>query len=285
MPTILEVAAPQARILTSVPDAGPGVCDVCRGSPNPGFEICYSCEQAMGQVSRPCPTVVPFSLYRTQSQLWSVLRNYKDSPDPNVRARFSMQVAAFLGVALINHGDCIRGHCGDWDVITTVPSTSGKRIGPHPLVEALSRVEALRQQHVPLLAPGPVALDHNQAHDQGFVTTEPLTGRRVLLVDDTYTSGARVQSAASRLQLAGATVPAIVVVGRVISPEWSKPAAELWARQREVPFSFDTCALEPPHDEPFEEEDEDQWEEDWEPGEQYERDWSDWENGDDCEPF
>lgn len=250
MPTILEVAEPQAQILTRVPAVGPGVCDVCRGSPNPGFRTCYSCSAAIGQVTRACRAVVPFSLYRTPSQLWSVLRGYKDSPDPNVRLRFSVQVAAFLGVVLIHHGECIRERYGHWETIATVPSTSGKRTGPHPLVEALSLIESLRRQYAPLLAPGPVTLGHNHADDEGFVATESVRGRTVLLVDDTYTSGARVQSAASCLQLAGATVPAIVVVGRVIDPEWSAHSGELWTRQRGKVFSFDTCALEEQPDEP-----------------------------------
>lgn len=283
MPTIRQIAEPQASILTPVPPAGPGICAICHGIPNPGYDTCYSCEQAMSQVTKPCTTVVPFSLYETGHQLWSVLRKYKDSPDPKVRDRFSTQVAAFLGMALIEHRGCLEETVGEWDLITTVPSTSGKRTGPHPLVGALSRIDYLRREHKELLAPGPVALGHNKADDEGFITVLPVTGKRVLLVDDTYTSGARVQSAASCLQLAGATVPAIVVVGRVITPGWGPHVAEFWKEQRRQRFDFDTCALEQPEPEVREEDEEDEGWWDYEPGEP--PDWYDEDHDGDWEPF
>jgi adenine/guanine phosphoribosyltransferase-like PRPP-binding protein len=65
----------------------------------------------------------------------------------------------------------------------------------------------------------------------------------VLLVDDTFTSGATFQSAASALTLAGATVVAGVVIGRVIDTDFSKQAADLWDRQRAIRFRFDRCCL------------------------------------------
>jgi orotate phosphoribosyltransferase len=66
----------------------------------------------------------------------------------------------------------------------------------------------------------------------------------VVLIDDTFTSGARLQSAASRLTLDGANVAAAVVVGRFMNPGWSTSAQELWDAADERTFSFDTCCLE-----------------------------------------
>jgi hypothetical protein len=45
-----------------------------------------------------------------------------------------------------------------------------------------------------------------------------LSGARVLLLDDTYVSGARAQSAAATLRLAGARAVVIVAAGRVLRP-------------------------------------------------------------------
>ena len=45
-----------------------------------------------------------------------------------------------------------------------------------------------------------------------------VTGRRVVLLDDTYVSGTRSQSAAAALQLAGACATLIVPLGRVLRP-------------------------------------------------------------------
>ena len=62
----------------------------------------------------------------------------------------------------------------------------------------------------------------------------------MLLVDDTFTSGARAQSATSALNNAGATVAAIVPIGRVISPEYNE---DFWKRQSHLVFDFDVCCV------------------------------------------
>lgn len=68
-------------------------------------------------------------------------------------------------------------------------------------------------------------------------------GRHVLLLDDTFTTGAALQSAASALAVAGAQVVAAVVVGRVINPEFSAQAGELWRSAAATPFDFERCCL------------------------------------------
>lgn len=45
------------------------------------------------------------------------------------------------------------------------------------------------------------SVDHNKADDDAFTVSRPLSGERVLLIDDTLTTGARLQSAASALGL------------------------------------------------------------------------------------
>jgi hypothetical protein len=95
-----------------------------------------------------------------------------------------------------------------------------------------------------VLRRGTVQVDHRRADDLGFLVDADVDGARILLLDDTLTTGARVQSAASALQLAGGQVVGAVVVGRVIRPEWSKESAALWSAARSRRFSFDTCCLE-----------------------------------------
>jgi len=87
-------------------------------------------------------------------------------------------------------------------------------------------------------------LDRNQAHDTGFAVTDNVNGLRVLLVDDTFTTGARLQSAASALTLAGAHVVAAVPIGRVIHPAYNSGAKELWETARRQGFNLDVCCLE-----------------------------------------
>ncbi len=230
-------------ILTPPPPAGEGVCDVCHNAPNPGWARCYSCHEAMSQVSRPLELVVPISLYRRSTQLHRVLWGYKNLKDGTART-FRTQLAALLYRFLGEHGECIEGTAGGaWEVITTVPSSS-EREGLHPLERAIDMAAELRAIRQPLLRRGDVATGHNAASDDGFETITDVDGLDVLLVDDTFTSGARLQSAASRLALDGANVVAAVVVGRFCNPGFSTQTQELWDAAEARRFSFDVCCLE-----------------------------------------
>lgn len=243
MPTVATYAVPLTAICVEVPPAGAGVCRVCHGSPNPGFSTCYSCSQVMGQVSRPCERVVPVSLYEIPSQLYNELADYKRSSNPAIRNQSSLKVVSILCHFLGRHRACIAGAAGgDWSIITGVPSTKSTT-GEHALVKALRRVPSTFAEYEDLLARGSSAIGHNQASDTGYIARRSLTGERVLLIDDTFTSGARAQSAASSLALAGAEVVAIVVVGRVFKPAWSDTTRSFWVDRLAQPFDFDTCCV------------------------------------------
>lgn len=245
MPTAIEITDPHIRTYTRVLPVGPGVCDVCHGAPGTGWDRCWSCAQTVAQISRPVELVVPISLTELLGQLHHVLRSYKNDAYPaSVRDRFRLQVSALLARFLWQHGDCVRGAADeDWDAITIVPSSQG-RAGAHPLEDAIRMFPFLGDQYRPLLRPGAEKATHNRAADGAYAITEEVNGVRVLLLDDTFTSGARAESAASALQLAGARVVAIVPIGRVIKPDFSEEAAALLTRAREEPFDFDSCCLE-----------------------------------------
>ena len=227
-----------------VPAAGPGVCPVCHSGPPPGRLLCHSCALTTSQVSRPTRLVVPVSLYQVPGPLWQVLRHYKDGPAA-ARGALTVQIAAILGRFTARHLPCLASPLGGApDVVTCVPSTrGGQRPGPHPLQTAVTAVTALARLHRPLLAPGPAAAGHNQAGDALFRVTAPLPGGRVLLIDDTLTTGARLQSAASALHLAGASAVAAVTVGRVIWPGRNANCRHIWERASAARFSFSRCCL------------------------------------------
>ena len=243
--TAEEITDPFLSTYTRVPKAGVGVCDVCHGAPRTGYARCYSCVDTMRQVERPVGLVVPVSLSEVNGQLHHVLRSYKqDDVSPAFRDRCSLQIAALLHRFLRDHGDCIRRAADDtWDHVTVVPSTRG-RVGTHPLETAINRSPLLRPQYRSLLGPGACPSDHNLASDEAFAITDDVEGMRVLLVDDTFTSGARAQSAASSLQRAGARVVAIVPVARVVNGKFSEEAAQLLKLAKGQQFDFGTCCLE-----------------------------------------
>lgn len=114
---------------------------------------------------------------------------------------------------------------------------------PHPLERAIQRSPYLHGQFEPLLVRAEGPLSHRQASDRAFAVTQDLRGRRILLLDDTFTTGAALQSAASCLAQAGAKVVAAVVVGRIITPDFSPEANSLWRRMARHMFDFERCCL------------------------------------------
>lgn len=248
MATVEEFTDPYLGTYTPPPPAGPGVCDICHRVLNAGYARCWSCDQSTESVSHPVELIVPISLYRVGEQLHTVLKDYKRSPDERVRERHLYQVAAILHRFLRDHSGCIEHAAGGaWDTVTIVPSKKA-RTDPHPLERAVKLGRSLKALYRPLLSPDQSELiERVYGDNRAFKTTEEVAGRRVLLIDDTFTSGATFQSAASRLALEGATVVAGVAIGRVIStgdPRY--PEHDLfWETQREIPFSFERCCLEP----------------------------------------
>lgn len=243
--SVEEISDPLLGALTPVPRVAPGVCRICHGAPRAGYAECLSCHRTTSQVSNPASLVVPISLYVIPSQLHTILWGYKNTVDEAVRRRQVVQVAAIVGRFLHRHRRCIVGVVGrDFDVITVVPSSRG-RAGAHPLEQAIGLLPSPASALAPLLEPGAEPIgEERRASDHAFEPLGSATGRSVLLVDDTFTTGARVQSAASALHGGGAHVVAALVVGRVMRPDFSEGSEALWERVRSQPFSFDACCLE-----------------------------------------
>jgi hypothetical protein len=184
--------------------------------------------------------VVPISLMTKEGQFYYLLKSYKGYYSTQAqRIQLGSVLARFLG----NHAACIRGQHAAWNTITIVPS-SGEREGPHPLEDVARGVAKLLSQQYELLLRKREQLRHNAASDAGYEPIVEVTDRRVLLLDDTFTTGARVQSAASALQLAGARVVAAVIGGRLINLNPAYPQYQaLWDRAGAEAFDFRTCCL------------------------------------------
>jgi hypothetical protein len=186
VPTVEEYTDPYVSTYTPPTAAEVGVCELCHGATGTGsdgsrYRLCESCNRTIRQVSRPLMLVVPVSLYVGDEQLHTVLRGYKDSPDPEARARFRLQVAALLARFLRDHGDCIRRAAGrDWDTITIVPSSAGRE-GTHPLEAAVKMSRTQRRLYAPLLESTGVDVEHREADERAFRALPEADGRRVLL--------------------------------------------------------------------------------------------------------
>jgi len=220
----------------TVPMQSPDVCPICRGHRDETDDLCDSCTVCHQNLGSLHP-VVPISLYAKPSTMRDRLRDYKDSDDASTRRRLSRDVAALIERFFIQHSESLAHRLGPWDAVCVVPSTD--REPPHPLVRALSDHDAgslgpLKQ----FLRRGPGEIAHRKPDRRAFVPASRVAGRRVLLLDDVFTTGARSQSAAFALREAGAEVPAIVVVARRINPGWRPEVAEWWNRQLAIPFSW-----------------------------------------------
>lgn len=230
---ITDQIAPE---LVPPPNDAPDVCPMCRSWRPDADTLCWNCTRVHDLLSRPCPTVIPISLYCKPSLLRDRLTLYKDGSD-HERQAYPPVIAAIVDRFFLEHGTALSTVVGGWDVITVVPSTD--REPPQPLEVALAALPARRLERPRvLLTRGSGEVDHNKMSDDAFRATEAIQGSRVLLLDDVYTTGATAQSAASALHLAGATVCAVVAIGRRVNPDWRPGIRALWDRQRAVPFRF-----------------------------------------------
>jgi predicted phosphoribosyltransferase len=129
-----------------------------------------------------------------------------------------------------------------FDIVTTVPSSSPERDAIHPLRRIVGEIVAPtrdRYRRLLMRSGTPVA---DRAVDPGkYNPTEDLQGEAVLLVDDTWTTGANAQSAPGGLKTAGAATVGVLVIGRHVNPEFATNKARLTSLAR--PFDWECCAL------------------------------------------
>ena len=150
-----------------------------------------------------------------------------------------VRLSAALTWFLTRHPACI----GEWDRLVAV--SSSWREPPYPVESMISRSPSLRPKLLSVLEATSTPPSKRAASDTGYRTTEPVAGVPVLLVDDTFTSGVSVQSAASRLRLDGAEVAGAVVMGRYINPKWGQNGSHLEALEKQR-FDWDRCCVHSP---------------------------------------
>lgn len=136
-------------------------------------------------------------------------------------------VGFMLTVALMRHWACPERlesqPISNW---ATVPSLRG-RVDTHPLRDMLLKILP-DQTELELQATGTGTADRENRADKfvGPPSRHPLPGNaHVLLIDDTWTTGANVNSAVLTLRKAGAATVSVLVVARWLNPEFGENAA------------------------------------------------------------
>lgn len=238
MATIGELSDPYVRFMLNPLQAGASdVCRVCRTFTY-GYDTCYRC----GFDPHYADAVVPISYSEHFGQLHTNLAAYKRAPAP-VAHPLQMQLAALLWRFLAAHERCVARAVGvsGFDLVTTVPSGSAARDEEHPLRHLVSAiVEPTASRFERLLRRSGTAIADRTVDPLKYSPSRDLTGESVLLIDDTWTTGANAQSAAGALKTTGAGRVAVLVIGRHINPDYRTNAARL----RDLPaFSWAVCAV------------------------------------------
>lgn len=233
----LTWATDQGLLLDVRDDIPEGVCTGCYGGTKKTYEDtsyvqeasglytlrtelrrwprCYQCQKFKG-----LDGILPIS-YSLNDRLESAIALAKD--DPEYRW-LNLPLASILNTFLQLHLPCIENKWGGVDVITVVPSHPSARTGWDHMKDLINRVTTWP-------APGRWNLDllrkvgtsdadtrRDQPHDDLFQLRPDradLEGQRVLLLDDTYTTGGTLRSAGLTIMAAGGH-PIAVTIGRQV---------------------------------------------------------------------
>jgi hypothetical protein len=203
-----------------------GTCTVCTG-PAAG-SLCSQCRIARKQYGTDlADLVVPLAYAKGRlnppHQSEHHVYRYKRKP-PAPRCAQDLQL--MMLVAAILHARCLDSVVKPWSAVTFVPSAD--RPGPaHPCVDLARQVAAQRPEasHV-LLDIGPEYAEEPSRvpRCRRFVLDEQhaaaVAGRHVLVVDDTWVSGDKSQSAALALKRAGASAVTVLCAARWLRNDW-----------------------------------------------------------------
>lgn len=216
----------------------PEICTVCRGPARPGCARCYQC--ARHDLLGPgmlADAVVPVCYAVKGTAFATDLWRYKSWRTPSPGARTSM--LALLLAFLHDHGACVwrQAAMPAPGRLAVVPTGCG-RPGPHPLLELAAPYLRLPVTRL-VIRPGEQGRYPNANR---FSAERTGRGASVLLLEDTWVSGASAQSAAAALKRAGARHVAVVVLGRHIDPA-DRLGGPLVARLAPAPYDRGTCAV------------------------------------------
>lgn len=239
MPTVGELTAVYGNFMLG-PRAGPEVCEICFNLTD-GYSRCYAC--AHGEMWLDAMSAISYSVAR--EQLHHALASYKRLTG-EVARRLGAELAAVLWRHLAEHERCVARSAGlgegGFELVTTVPSGDRERDERHPLRRMVGEIVGpTRGRHERLLERSDLAVPPRAFHQEKFRARRALNREAVLLIDDTWTTGASAQSAAAALKLAGAGPVAAVVIGRHLNREWRVNDRRLAGIER--PFDWSRCAL------------------------------------------
>ncbi|ONI73473.1 hypothetical protein ALI144C_43530 [Actinosynnema sp. ALI-1.44] len=186
--------------------------------------------------------VVPIALAEQSKQFAHELRQYKDGRD-DIRRRLYIGLTAVLAEFLRLHERCLAVAAGVevFERVTYVPSTRSRQ--PHPLVRMLDEaILQTKSRFVQVLEPRKGTSADRVVVADRFSVRQDVAGLSILLVDDVWTTGSRMQSASVALKNAGAAKVVGLVLGRWFDDDY--PPARAYLRNAKAePFDWGRCCL------------------------------------------
>jgi predicted amidophosphoribosyltransferase len=236
MPTVRELSGLYENFLIS-PRSGCGVCTTCFNL-TLGYTRCYACTQRQSVLD----VVAPISYSVAGEQLHHALASYKRL-EGEVARRLRAELASVLWRYLAKHERCVAraADTAGFELVTTVPSSDRDRDEHHPLHRMVGDlVGPARERYDRLLRRSNHNGSAREFDPRKYTATRSLDGGSVLLIDDTWTTGANAQSAAAALKQAGAGMVGAIVIGRHLNREWRENDRRLRGIAR--PFDWSRCA-------------------------------------------
>lgn len=213
-----------------------GICGVCRGPASAGASMCRQCRDQHDELDGlTCDDTIVFTYAQAnlpeKHQSVHTVGAYKWSR-PVQQCVQDMRLTVRIGTEI--HGECIFDHIGHrWDSATYVPSSHGRK-GRHPVADLAVSVAQVADRktgarrfliEAPDTPEARALADSRVSSVERFAVPDAsrpaVEGRHVLLVDDTWTSGASIQSAAAAIKAAGAASVTGLVVDRWLSAHYA----------------------------------------------------------------
>ena len=235
MAKVSELSEPYGAFLIS-PRPGADVCSFCFNLTR-GYRRCYSCASGGRQLA----VLAPLSYSIGHEQLHCALTAYKRLSG-ELAERLALELAAVLWRFLAAHEGCLAraAAVSRFHMVTTIPSSHLEPSARDPLRTIVGElVGPTRDRYVPLLRRSRLELPAHKFDTRKFEALRSLDGQAILLVDDTWTTGASSRSAVAALRQAGAGTVAQAVIGRYLNRHWHHNEGRL--RELRGRFDWSRC--------------------------------------------
>lgn len=237
-PGLRAIARAQQRLLSAPQPGCSRLCAVCRGPAGRGNARCFQCELhwqcaagSMADLVVPVAFAIKGGPYARQLWQYKSARLTAEATEGQAAV-----LRAMLLIFLRDHGRCLWRAAGTARPthLAVVPTARG-RPGTHPL-RALAAGYLAGPWATLAARPGG---EQVRDLDPERFRAAPVPGARVLLIDDTWTTGSSAQSAAMSLRAAGACSVVTVVLGRHVA---GAAADQAGLSPAAMPFRLDRCA-------------------------------------------